>query len=139
MMFGLWVTMSVFVPAAGTVPASGLHCAEEPAGIDLPERHRGRLECLTGGPGVPASLVVELALLGDIVQVQRIRVRLIRVRGAVAHDDHVASRLQRVHDVLDRRRALSPCRRDQQSHEHSDGPNDGLHPEPSTVDRPRTV
>src|SRR5262245_29201924 len=46
----------------------------------LPDRPRER-----------AALVVELALLGDVVEIERVGIGLIPVRRAMAEDDHVAA------------------------------------------------
>jgi len=41
---------------------------------------------------VRAALVVQLALLGDVLEIQRIRVGLVGVRRTVPHDDDLAAR-----------------------------------------------
>jgi len=66
------------------------HRTEESAGVRLPDRNRGTAEHLTDRFRVGATLVVRLALPGDIVEVQGVGVGLIGMRGAMADDDHVS-------------------------------------------------
>src|SRR4030095_3074763 len=76
--------------------------AEESAGVRLADRHPGGLEDVSHRPGIGAPLVVQLALLGDVVEVQRIRVRLVGVSSPVANDDHVAAGAKSLEYLLGR-------------------------------------
>src|SRR5262245_32204828 len=65
----------------------------------LPDRPRER-----------AALVVELALLGDVVEIERVGVGLIAVRRAVAEDNHVAALAHGIDPFGLRQRAWPACR-----------------------------
>ena len=90
--------------------------AEQGAGVHRPLEHAGSNQAyrdpqLAHGLAdrfrqCPAG-VVELALLGDVAQIERIGVGLIRMGGAVAENDHVSALAQGVDRVRLRCRGLA--------------------------------
>ena len=91
-----------------------LHGALKATRVRLADRNLGGLEGLTDRLGIGATGVVELALLGDVVEVQRIGIGLIGVCGAVSEHDDVAAAVEQLQDGTDGRGRLSP-----------DGPSEG--------------
>ena len=74
--------------------------ALEAARVGLADRHAVRFEHLADDPRLRASLVIELPLLRDVFEVQRIGVGLIGMGAAVANHDHVAAAPQRAHHLV---------------------------------------
>ena len=73
---------------------AGLDRAIEHAGDDLADRDLQLAHRVADRAGKLAALIVELALLGDVREVERIGVSLILMGGAVTDDDDVAALAQ---------------------------------------------
>ena len=86
---------------------------------DFPIGTAAALKTLAERPGIGAPLVVQLALLGDVVEVQRIRIRLVGVRGPVTDDDHVAARAESLEDLLGRQRLAEGGADEQRHHDQT--------------------
>src|SRR5207245_9503905 len=74
----------------------------ESAGVRLPDRNRGTAEHLADRFRVAATLVVQLALPGDVVEIQGVGVSLIGMRGAMANDDHASPGAKELQEIADR-------------------------------------
>src|SRR5262249_17373496 len=68
---------------------SGFHRALEHARLDLSDRYFELAHRLAHRARLRATFIVKLSLLGDVFEIEWIGIGLIRVRRAVAHDDHV--------------------------------------------------
>src|SRR5262249_19024278 len=78
----------------------------ERAGLDLADGDPELAERLANLLGFRASRVVELALLGDILEIERIGVGLVLMSGAMTEDDHVSALAHGIDPLRLRLRAL---------------------------------
>jgi hypothetical protein len=97
---------------------AGLDRSIEHAGEDLAHRNVELAHRLADGARQHAPIVVELALLGDIGEVERIGVGLILVGGAVPEHDHVSALPQRIDPFCLGGRALTVGRHRPPRHRH---------------------
>src|SRR5262249_3741093 len=85
---------------------AGFDRAIEHAGLDLADRDPELAERLTDLLGLRAPRFIELALLGDILGIERIGVGLVLVSGAMTEDDHVPALAHGIDPLRLRLRAL---------------------------------
>ena len=85
---------AVVVTAPKPEQRAGLDRAIEHAGVHLADRDLQLAHRVADRAGKRAALIVELALLGDVREVERIGVSLILMGGAVTDDDDVAALAQ---------------------------------------------
>ena len=89
------LTSAVGLRLAEAQQAAGLDGAEILAGDHLADRDAEFLHGRTNFPGLGSACVVELPLLGDVGEIERVGVGLVLMGGAMAHDDDVAATAER--------------------------------------------